>query len=195
MSITTLNELAIKVVSDMPSFPPENIVLDKLRQAWEEMLDGSELWREELDPIDAVEDQADYTLTPSAGVVIRIISVSVDDTELDPSEYKMTSTDTLTFEEDSVPAEDGDENIDVEVAIAPDINGTNGPAWVLNRMHKGLVAGARYYLYRQLRKPWTDPDPDFRNRDAEKEIFEEYISKCIIARRQHRTTRPVGFSA
>ena len=195
MSITTLNELAIKVVSDMPSFHPENIVLDKLRQAWEEMLDGSEVWREELDPIDAVEDQADYTLTPSAGVVIRIISVSVDDTELDPSEYKMTSTDTLTFEENSVPAEDGDDNIDVEVAIAPDINGTNGPAWVLNRMHKGLVAGARYYLYRQLRKPWTDPDPDFRNRDAEKEIFEEYISKCIIARRQHRTTRPVGFSA
>jgi len=195
MSISTLNELAIKVVADMPSFPPENVVLDKLRWAWEELLEGSEVWREELDPIDAVEDQADYTLTPSAGVVIRIIKVEVDDTELDPSEYKMTSTDTLTFEEDSVPTDDGTDNIDVEVAIAPDINGTNGPAWVLNRFSKGIVHGARFALYRMLRKPWTDPDPNFRNRDAEKELWEEAISKAIIARRQHRTTRPVGFSA
>jgi len=195
MSITTLSELAIKVVADMPSFPPENIVLDKLRQAWEEMLAGSEVWREELTAFDAVEDQADYTLTPSAGVVIRIIKVTLDGAELDPSEYKMTDTATLTFEEDSVPSADSTDGIEVEVAICPDINGTNGPAWVLNRMYKGLVAGARYYLYRQLRKPWTDPDPNFNNRDAEKVIFDEYISKCIIARRQHRTTRPVGFSA
>ena len=195
MSISALSELAIKVVADMPSFPPENIVLDKLRWAWEQLLEGSEVWREELTAIDAVEDQADYTLTPSAGVVIRIIKVEIDDGELDPSQYKMTSTATLTFEEDSVPSEDGTANIDVEVAISPDINGINGPSWVLNRFHEGLVHGARWALYRQLRKPWTDPDPNNANRDAEKELFLEAQGKAIIARRQHRTTRPVGFSA
>jgi len=195
MSISALSELAIKVVADMPSFPPENVVLDKLRWAWEQLLDGSELWREDLTAIDAVEDQADYTLTPSAGVVIRVIKVEVDETELDPSEYKMTSASTLTFEEDSVPAADGTANIEVEVAISPDINGTNGPAWVLNRFHEGLVWGARWALYRQLRKPWTDPSPINENRDAAKELFEEAQAKAVIARRQHRTTRPVGFSA
>ena len=194
MAITTLNELAIKVVADMPSFPPENLVLDKLRWAWEQMLEQSEVWREELTD-STVEDQADYTLSPSAGVVIRIIKVTVDETELDPSEYKMTSTATLTFEEDSVPTEDGTDNLVVEVAISPDINGTNGPTWVLNRFWQGLVHGARFALYRELRKPWTDPDPNWRNRDAEKELFDEQKGLAVLARRQYRTTRPYGFSA
>ena len=79
MSITALSELAIKVVADMPAYPPENVVLDKLRWAWEQLLDKSELWREGLTAIDAVEDQADYTLTPSAVVIIRVIEVKLND--------------------------------------------------------------------------------------------------------------------
>ncbi len=51
---------------------------------------------------------------PDSGIVIRVIKVTLDDSELDPSQYKMTSTSTLTFEEDSVPTADSTDGIEVE---------------------------------------------------------------------------------
>lgn len=194
MAITTLAELAIKVVADMPYFPPENLVLDKLRWAWEQLHDQSEIWREDLTAIDAVAEQADYTLTHATGIIIRIIEVKLDDGVIDPIGYRMTSTSTLTFEEDYVPSEASTDGIEVEVALSPDINddaGDAGNAWVLNKFYDGLLHGARWQLYAGKRKPWSDPDAALE----EKELFQMAISDAITTRRQHRTTRDIGFRA
>ena len=191
MAITSLSDLAIKVVADMPGFPPENLVQDKLRWAWERLLDRSEVWREELDPIDAVQDQADYTLSPSEGVVIRVITVKLSESVISPLGYKMTGLSTLTFETDYIPSEDITDGIEVEVALAPDIDSTTGPAWVLQRHYTALVHGARFALYRQLRKPWSDPIAA----EEQKELWEYGLAKAIEDRRYHRTTRKTGFRA
>lgn len=195
MSISALSELAIKVVADMPTYPPENVVLDKLRWAWEKLLDQSELWREDLTSIDAVEDQADYTLTPSAGVIIRVIEVKLNDNVVSEEGYRMVDTQTLRFEENFVPSEDSTDGIDVEVAISPDINGTTGPSWILNRFYEGMVHGARFALYKMIGKPWSDADPLKQATTLEKALFDAEIAEAITARRDHRTTRSTGFRA
>jgi len=195
MAITFLSDLAIKVVADMPGYPPENVVQDKLRWAWEQLLEGSEVWREELDPIDSVTDQADYTLSPDEGVVIRVVEVKIDESVIDPAGYKMTDLSTLTFEEDFIPDQDITDGIVVNVSLAPDVDGITGPDWVLQRFHEGLVAGARYALYRMRGKPWSDIDPNRSAITENKDTFDLWRGKAVAARRQERTTRRIGLTA
>ena len=133
MSLSTLTELEIKVIRDMPKRPGTNLVLDALRSSWRNLLFESEVWRENLTAFDAVEDQATYTLTPSAGEIKRIIEVKFNDTKVNEEGYYLDGSNTLTFEEDYIPSEDLTDGIDVEVALNPEVDAVDGPAWILNR--------------------------------------------------------------
>lgn len=191
MAISALSELEVKVIRDMPRRPDTNLVLDALRSAWREFLIESEVWREDLAAIDAVQDQATYTLTPSAGVINRIIKVNIDDSKVDtdPKGYYLAGSNTLTFEEDYVPSEDGTGNIKVEVALEPDVNGTDGPAWVMNRWSEGIVAGAQARLFKMKGRQWYDPAL-YLEKKAE---FDAAMGDGVVARSQKRTTRKLGF--
>jgi len=191
MSISALTELEVKVIRDLPERPPSNLVNDALRSAWREFLMESEVWREDLTAFDAVEDQATYTLTPSSGEINRIIKVELDESEIDAEGYYLDGTNTLTFEEDYIPTEDSTDGIEVEVALAPAVDGITGPAWVLNRWSDGLVAGAQAELLRMRQRPWYDPDM-YQIRYSD---FRTAIGEAVVARKQKRTTRQTGFTA
>jgi len=191
MSISALTELEVKVIRDLPERPPSNLVNDALRSAWREFFIESEVWREALTAFDAVEDQATYTLTPSSGEIKRIIKVELDESEVYVGGYYLDGTNTLTFEEDYVPSEDSTDGIEVEVALAPAVDGTSGPAWVLNRWSDGLVAGAQAELLRMRQRPWYDPDM-YMIRLSD---FRTAIGEAVVARTQKRTTRKTGFTA
>jgi hypothetical protein len=191
MAITALTELEVKVIRDMPRRPDSNLVNDALRLVWREFLIESEVWREDLAAFDAVQDQATYTLSPSAGVINRIIKVNIDDStvDMDPKGYYLDGVATLTFEEDYVPSESGTANIAVQVALEPDVNGTAGPAWVMNRWSEGLVSGAQARLYAMKGRQWYDPGL-FQLRRSD---FNTAMGDAVVARAQKRTTRKTGF--
>jgi len=191
MSISTLAELEIKVIRDMPKRPGTNLVLDALRSAWRNLLFESEVWRENLTAFDAVEDQATYTLTPSAGEIKRIIEVKLSDSVISVDGYYLDGSNTLTFEEDYIPSEDVTDGIEVEVALNPEIDATDGPVWILNRFSTGIVAGAQMELFGQSARPWYDPAMFAITRSA----FHTAIGDAVVTRTQKRTTRPTGFSA
>ena len=191
MSITTLAELEVKVIRDMPKRPGTNLVMDALRSAWRNLLFESEVWRENLTAFDAVEDQATYTLTPSAGEIKRIIEVKYNDSEIYEGGYYLDGTNTLTFEEDYIPSEDLTDGYDVEVALNPEIDATDGPTWILNRFSTGIVAGAQQELFGQSSRPWYDPSQYMIKRGE----FETAIGDAVVTRKQKRTTRKTGFSA
>ena len=191
MAISALTELLVKVIRDMPRRPDDPLVNDAIRSAWREFLIESEVWREDLAAFDAVEDQAEYTLAPSAGVINRIIKVKIDDStvDMDPIGYYLAGEDTLTFEEDYVPSEDGTANIEVQVALEPDVNGTVGPAWIMNRWSEGLVAGAQARLFKMKGRQWFDAEL-YQLKQAE---FRTAMGDAVVARTQKRTTRRTGF--
>jgi len=191
MSLSTLSELEIKVIRDMPKRPGTNLVLDALRSAWRKLLFESEVWREDLTAFDAVEDQATYTLTPSAGEIKRIIKVEINDSEVSEVGYYLDGSNTLTFEEDYVPSEDLTDGIKVEVALNPEADATDGPTWILNRFYEGIVAGAQKELYGQLSRPWYDPAMYLEKKNE----FFTAIGDAVVTRSQKRTTRKTGFSA
>ena len=193
MSISALTELEVKVVQDLAQRPPSNLVNDALRRVWREFLLESEVWREELTAFDAVEDQATYTLTPSAGVIKRITWLKYNGSSeaMDPDGYYLDGTNTLTFEEDYIPSEDITDGIEVEVALEPDVDGTAGSAWILNRWAEGLVAGAQMRLTMMRNRGWYDPDMHL----AKKSEFYTALGDAVVYRKQKRTTRKTGFSA
>lgn len=189
MSISTLSELEVKVIRDLRKRPQTNLVLDALRSAWRELLFESEVWREDLDPIDAVAEQATYTLTQSAGEIKRIIKVELNGTAVYEQGYYLDGTNTLTFEENFIPSEDITDGIEVELALNPEIDQEDGPAWVLNRFSAGIVAGAQMELCRMRERAWYDPDMYL----IKKSDFQTAIGKAVVARSQKRTTRKTGF--
>jgi len=191
MSLSTLSELEIKVIRDMPKRPGTNLVLDALRSAWRKLLFESEVWREDLTAFDAVEDQATYTLTPSAGEIKRIIKVEINDGEVSEVGYYLDGSNTLTFEEDYVPSEDLTDGIKVEVALNPEADATDGPIWILNRFYEGIVAGAQMELFAQRARPWYDPSMY----EVKRSEFFTAIGDAVVTRSQKRTTRKTGFSA
>ena len=196
MAITTLSALEIKVTSGMTVAPPTNTVLDALRSAWFQLLNESEVWVEELDAIDAVADQASYTLTHADGIVVRISKVTINDGIVSPTAYKMTGTSTLTFEDDYIPAESDADAIVVEVVLVPDINEEDGPEWVMNRLFDGIVHGARSYLYDMPHRPWTrDANMAAIKKEQSDRIFGASIGEAILSRTQNRTTRETGIRA
>jgi len=191
MALSALTELEVKVIRDMPKRPGTNLVMDALRSAWRKLLFESEVWREELTAFDAVEDQSTYTLTPSAGEIKRIIKVEFNGSEVSEEGYYLDGTNTLTFEEDYVPTEDLTDGIEVEVALNPEVDAVDGPAWILNRFSDGIVAGAQMKLYGQSGRPWYDPSQFALTRSD----FFTAIGDAVVTRSQKRTTRKTGFSA
>ncbi len=154
----------------------------------------SEVWTEDLTAFDAVEDQAAYTLAPSAGEIDRINEVKLDEGVINPIGYKLVDTVTLTFEENYVPSEDSTDGLEVNVTLFPAIDGISGPAWILNRWADEIVAGAQMYLYAQTGRPWGLPQSAALWQVAKRE-FEGGIGDACVVKRQKRTTRPDGFRA
>jgi len=191
MALSSLTELEVKVIRDLPKRPSTNLVLDALRSAWRNLLFESEVWRENLTAFDAVEDQSTYTLTPSAGEIKRIIKVEFNDSEISECGYYLDGTNTLTFEEQYIPTEDLTDGIKVEVALNPEVDAVDGPAWILNRFSTGIVAGAQMELFGQNSRPWYDPGM-FAIKRAE---FHTAIGDAVVTRKQKRTTRITGFSS
>jgi len=191
MALSALTELEVKVIRDMPKRPGTNLVMDALRSAWRKLLFESEVWREDLAAFDAVEDQSTYTLTPSAGEIKRIIKVEFNDSEVYEGGYYLDGTNTLTFEEEYIPTEDLTDGIKVEVALNPEVDAVDGPAWILNRFSDGIVAGAKMELYGQLSRPWYDPSMYVVTRSE----FQTAIGDAVVTRSQKRTTRKTGFSS
>lgn len=188
MSASTLEPRVTRMLSKRA---PSNVILDALRASWHKFIIDTEVWEDTLTAIDAVADQAYYTLTPEEGELLSVVKVVVDDEDpLPPGAYYVDEGGLLRFEDDYIPSEDGTGNIVVTVTLAPTFNGEEGPSWAWNRWSDTIISGAIADLCGTAGQPWYDPGKVLIHKDN----FNKGVREAIGASIQKRTKR-TGFSA
>lgn len=158
MATTALSSLLPLVV--LPRCP-RNSQLQALRLALRQFCMDTEVWREAMSDLSAVEDQEDYTLSPEYDDVTihRVVSVELDDTELPESRWGYSPDGTLTI--DPAPVADG--TIAVTVAYLPDPACSAAVDWLMARWGDAIAAKAMCDMKLDPQSardpvPWYDPN-------------------------------------
>jgi hypothetical protein len=139
-----------------------NLMMQQLNQTCRDFCIKTEAWIVELDPINVVESQTEYTLNPKCNAMIqRIIQVkygttATDDIDpLDAEKYELENDRTLVL--DDSPDEAITDGLVVMVSLRPTFNDTiDLPEWFLDRYGDYLIAGTKGKLMKMQRKPWTN---------------------------------------
>lgn len=158
---------------------PDNLITQKLREIGREFLRKTEIWTEDIS-VTLVEDQAAYTLTPTAGTVFKIESLLYqNEPALLRGFYLDLANSKLTFETGYVPGESLADQV-WTCRVVLDVEWRDGdndfPAFVLNRWGDGIANGAAGDLQRMSKRPWTDPNWSIR--------YEKYKNALREAKRE-----------
>jgi len=136
---------------------PDGAMLVQLRQAAREFCERTDIWAVELDPIDLVAEQAQYTLVWSTPCeIVKVVSI-----EFDPSTTELTDgfsfimPETIELSESNTPTADDTDGLIVNVVMKPSLLSAELPP-VLASWGEYIVAKAIYDLKIQPDKPWTD---------------------------------------
>lgn len=128
-----------------------------LRLAAREFCIETEIWRETIETT-SVEDDDTYVLADSLdgydADIWRILSLELDDSDVDATDYTFGPTGILTF--DNAPDE-SDETIVAETVLVPRRTCTSYPYWLITQWGDVIVSNAVSRLKSQMGRPWTDP--------------------------------------
>ena len=192
--ISSLAVLQTRMVLELPGCP-EMLRVQALQEAFQEFCRESEAWREELAPIDIVEDQLEYDLIPEFdAMILRLewVKLNTEDgvtegLEPDPLAvelYTLTPGDpeVLTLDDGLEPTEAITDALTVKAILIPEFNSLDISEWMLNLHYRTLVAGALDIRLRDANKRWTNParaaDYAMRFRDgiqtAKAEVTRDY---------------------
>lgn len=197
--ISTLADLRQLMIPEL-AMCPNPLIDQKIQQAHREFCRVSEAWKEKLDPIDLVEDEEHYTVSPSYDAhIVRVNKVWVrsetdvdngDDGILqDESQWDFTVPDTLEFV--TAPTTDVTEGLVVEVILLPYPNSTDIDSEFVNRYHEGIVGYAMWQLLRMKGKKWTDQNLAAVYRMQ----HEDVLASAMGQQRQDYKTGQIGMRA
>lgn len=163
-----LDELLNGVTPYCRSCPP-GPALVALRRAMRTFCERTELWQEELDPIDLVADQADYTLAYKwLASIVRVLEVRLLSTEevsagseghiVALQFYEFTPPETLTLNDQIKPQAAVTDGMVVKVVLVPKWRVPEVPEWFIDQWAEPLCARAVWDLKGQASEAWYDPN-------------------------------------
>jgi hypothetical protein len=139
---------------------------------------ATRLWSAELDPMDSVANQMDYTVTPPTdSELVRLERVSYDGHQLKcltldqldliyrsswldltgtPIYYVLTGTETLSLV--PAPAAALTDGITIRVSLTPAPDATTFPDLFFRRYSAEIAAGAKAALMSMVDKPWSNQE-------------------------------------
>lgn len=137
---------------------PAALRLQTVKDVIRDICERTDIWQEELDAIDVTADTASYTLSVPYDAVIRsVVSVTLDDIELDASQYTISDLRTLVLEDSVTPTADSTGALVVVVALLPTANSLDFPEWFIERYRDTIIAGVTTRLKGMANRPWSDP--------------------------------------
>ena len=155
------NDLIPEMLENLPKCEVST-ALTALYRVGREFCKRTKAWQEDLDAIDAVADQAEYTLTTIEDAMYdRLVSVKLNGTDYTPYEYKaykFLENTRLIFNSGYIPTEDITDGIEVTAILVPNYGSNILPDWFIDKYSTGLIAGASYNLMISAGKPYTNPD-------------------------------------
>lgn len=202
MDIVRYDQLTPSIITELPGCS-SSLVLASLMRVGREFFRRTGAWTATLDPFDAVEDQAAYTL-PLSGLHTTIDSIievrlnteqGVTDgdkgVEVLSKYYSFTPPLTITFQDNAIPSDSVTSGFEVDVALFPNSGETEVPSFILNRYAEGIRAGVLSELMMQVNHPWSSPDGSRAN----KIIWNRTLNQAIADRERGFKQEGWGLSA
>lgn len=146
-----------------------DVILPALRWATRLFCQRTEVWQVELDPINLVAEQVDYTIGTDnwTASIVRIVEVRLRSDEEVASGatgaivagqfYTFTPPSTLTLNDQIEPHAAVTDGLVVKVILLPSLEAVELDSWLFNRYGEALIAKAVHDLKGQQDKPWSDP--------------------------------------
>lgn len=141
---------------------PDNMMLMALRRGAREFCNRTGVWVGTL-TLDAVSETAQYAFDMSdypRNVLIKAIEeVRLNGVKVADAGYRLGGDRlSLIFETGYIPGESVTDGLAVDISIFPKQGCTEFPDSLLEEYDRAVIGWATYYLCRQRRRPWTDPD-------------------------------------
>lgn len=196
------------VLADLPGAPAP-MVDHYLRNAAIEFCERSKAWVVDLDLIDAVAEQMEYTLPmPTGAELVEIktawflgekitpkspgyLAANYDDWTAEvgtPEHYTHESTDAVMLV--PAPADAASDALKIKAAIRPTPDATEIDDWFYNHYRLAIAAGCKALLMVMADKPWSNADLAVINAS----MFEAVIAKATGAAANGFTNAKPRFS-
>ena len=180
--IVQLSDYVSEIIADLPGCTTIQ-ALKGLRKALRDFQDETEIWTEDLDPIDIVKDQVQYTLTPSYDASVhRILEVKIDGSVIAPDKYELIlDDDTIEFilelSEDITPVAAITDGLEVKVVLRSFIKTDDIPEYFFDRWGEAVILKAKSDLMLSPKKPYTNPQMGMK-------YLNDYKDRCAKAQRE-----------
>lgn len=160
--------LYVDMEVDLPGIM-EPMMLKALQHGARKLCDEIEVWEQQLDSMNLVEDKALYYLDwDYCAYCKRVIEVrrntearvdeGLEGGILEPEYYEFNPPDELEFDDSVKPGEDIARALDVKVVLVPHWEACELPVWFFNRWIEPIKAYAMYWLMRMRGKSWYNPE-------------------------------------
>jgi hypothetical protein len=182
-----ISSLAPRVLAQLRGCS-EDFAIMELRAVARDFCRESDIWREALDTIATVADQADYNLEDEheyAAHIQRVRLVTLDDSDLSAEDWSLSVDGVLTL--DPAPAET-DMDLDVDVVFVPDLDADDHPDFLVSRWAEALIVGAVARLKLQAGsgqqvRPWFDPSGGQLATAQYQGLIAEARRECFLERK------------
>jgi hypothetical protein len=175
MSTTQYTDLFDEVMPELPGAQVP-MVTNAIRNSVIAFCNGSDIWRQWLDPIDVVAGNNTYDIATDAGTdLVTLLSVKFDAHTLSPrnedalnhwhsrwrtelrrpQHYMMQ--DQNSFIVACVPPDNLPGGLLLSVSLQPARTSTSFPAWIYGQYWEGITAGAKARMMKMPEKPWSNP--------------------------------------
>jgi hypothetical protein len=159
--MATLTGILHMLKPEVPGATDE-VLFHGLSEAAREFCRRSMAWRASTEAIPVTAGETDYALDLDIDTdntdnyeIIRITSAEIDDVALVAgSGYVLLDSETIRLLTE--PAQDSETGLVVECVVMPGVLKDFIDDDVLARYRHVIAAGARFFMYRQFGKPWTD---------------------------------------
>ena len=188
--LVNIEDLIPRMTPELPG-ALKNAIIVELQKAARIFCEQTDAWRETVNDIDVVADQAEYSI-PVVGdafihkilfVKIREVdSQSFDNiSEMPWQSYELEEDEKIVFNEGYIPTKNITDGMQIRVVKRPSFNAFELTDAFMDRYAEGIMAHAKATLQMQPKKPYTNPGLSERNM----EIFRRYRANAI----RENTTR------
>lgn len=183
-AITSYAALYPLMAPELPGCP-EPLMLQALKRAARKFCQDADAWRVQLNPIDLVEEQLAYVLTPSVGAadwnaqIQNIVEVRINTEDgvdagnlgelIAPAYYTFfrvattrlgaaIAANTLLLDDSIEPSEDVTDGLDVQASLVPELNEDAEEIDMdfLAMWSEAIAGGAIAWLMTMKKRRWTD---------------------------------------
>jgi len=200
-NIADLFDLTDDVILDVPGCLTPTIER-MLTRVCRDLLYKSKVWIEDLELMDVVARQIDYSLkVPYNALIMNISSVKIRNDvthdfetadEYPQPYYTYVPENIIRFvSANFAPQASATDCMKISVVLVPAFNSHTIPAWVIGRYAEGIIAGAKADLMSSPQKPYFNPELSAYNRN----IFNSYLTRASNDAERRFVPRTISIGA